>query len=54
MKKTDKPTQEQQPKGRAPKQSKGVTELTDQELDKVQGGVVSVTPQEFVIKKDTD
>ena len=43
MKKPNKPKQEQQPQGMAPKQSRGVTELTDQELDKVHGGEVVVT-----------
>ena len=36
MKKSEKPKQEQ--KQRAQKQPKGVTELTEQELEKVQGG----------------
>ena len=38
MKKTDKPKKEQKPQGRVPKQSKSVTELTDQDLEQVQGG----------------
>ena len=36
MKKNDKPKKEQKP--RAPAKRKGVTELSEQELDKVQGG----------------
>ena len=38
MKKTDKLKKEQPPQGRAPRQPKGVTVLTDQELEQVQGG----------------
>jgi len=38
MKKTDKPQQEQKPLGQVTKQPKGVTELTDQDLQQVQGG----------------
>ena len=36
MKKNDKPKQEQKP--RAPAKRKGVTNLTDQDLEQVQGG----------------
>ena len=38
MKKHEQPQKEQQPQNRAPKQPKGVTELTNQELEQVQGG----------------
>ena len=38
MKKTDKPKKKQKLQGRTPKQRKGVTELTDQDLKGVQGG----------------
>ena len=38
MKKNDKAKQEHKPRGRVPKQPKSVTELTDQDLEQVQGG----------------
>ena len=38
MKKNDKAKREQKPQGRVPKVPKHVTELTDQELEQVQGG----------------
>jgi len=38
MKKTEQPKKEQKPQGRAPKQSKGMTELTEQDLQQAQGG----------------
>jgi bacteriocin-like protein len=39
MKKANKPGKEQKSQGRVPKQHRRVTELTDQELEQVQGGV---------------
>lgn len=44
MKKTGKPKQEQTSQGRVPKQPKAVTELTDQDLEQVQGGYSLTTP----------
>ena len=41
MRKTNKAQQAQQPQGRVSKQPKGVTELTDQALEQVQGGTWS-------------
>ena len=38
MKKNDKAKKEQKSQGRVPKQPKAVTQLTDQDLEQVQGG----------------
>ena len=38
MKKNDEAKKERKPKIRVPRQSKSVTELTDQDLEQVQGG----------------
>ena len=38
MKKTNKARQEPKPQGRVPRQPKGMTELTDHDLEQVQGG----------------
>ena len=39
MKKNGKAKQERNPPGRIPTQPKGVTELTDRDLERVQGGL---------------
>ena len=50
MKKTDKPKKEQRLRGRAPRQPKAVTELTDQDLEQVQGGQGLTSPDSIFQK----
>jgi mersacidin/lichenicidin family type 2 lantibiotic len=38
MRKSEKPKKEPKPQSRVPKQPKGVTELTEHDLEQVQGG----------------
>ena len=50
MKKTNKPKKEQKSQGHAPKQPKSVAELTEQDLEQVQGGQGLTTPDTIYLK----
>ena len=51
MQKPNKPKQEPNPQARAPAQPKGVTELTEQDLQQVQGGLGLGPKPDFILPK---